>query len=273
MITRKGKWTRACLLAGALLSAASVRAGTGTIQDVKHVVILMQENRSFDHYFGTLQGVRGFNDPDILTFPWGSSDLFQPNGPVTSYIVPFETTNVCIGDVDHSEQSGDVAAEYGWWGGWIPGKSPATMAYYSRKTLSYDYALADAYTVCDNNFCSFSGPTFPNRIYLFTGMIDPAAIGGGPILGNTIPTNGCGWTTYPERLQSAGVSWKVYRPNSDWFGDALQWFTTYQNAVPGNPLYDRGMATVPNVIAAFAADVTNGTLPQVSWIIPPDLSW
>ncbi len=44
---------------------------TGTIQDIEHIVILMQENRSFDHYFGTLRGVRGFSDPHPVTLPSG----------------------------------------------------------------------------------------------------------------------------------------------------------------------------------------------------------
>ncbi len=246
------------------------RAATGTIQDVQHVVILMQENRSFDHYFGTLHGVRGFNDPNILLFQNAASDLFQPNGG--SYVLPFQVTNACISDVGHGEEDGLNAWNNGWWNGWIPNKGSETMAYYTRTNLSFYYALADAYTICDDNFCSFTGPTFPNRIYLFTGMIDPNGTGGGPVLGNDVPSGGYSWTTYPERLQAAGVSWKVYRPNGDWFGDALQWFAPFMNASPGNPLYDRGMAEVNDVVAALAADATNGTLPQVSWIIPTDLS-
>jgi len=147
------------------------------------------------------------------------------------------------------------------------------MSYYNSTNLPFYHALADNYTICDNNFCSTPGPTFPNRIFLFSGTVDPNGLAGGPVVANNIPTNGLGWTTYPERLQSAGVSWRVYRPVGDWFGDALPWFSQYMNALPGNPLYDRGVATVNNVIDAFAADVTNGTLPQVSWVIPTDLSW
>jgi phospholipase C len=258
------------LLASLLLSIISLKAIAGSIQDVQHVVILMQENRSFDHYFGTLQGVRGYNDPNILLFQNGSSDLFQPYR--TNFVLPFPITNTCVADVDHGEESGNEAWNNGWWNLWIPAKGPETAAYYTRTNLSYYYSLADAYTICDDNFSSFPGPTFPNRVYLFTGMIDPNGTGGGPLLDNAIPTNGFSWTTYPERLQAAGVSWKVYRPLNDWFGDALQWFAQYKNAAPGNPLYDRGMATVNNVVSAFAADVTNGTLPQVSWIIPIDLT-
>ena len=251
-----------------MLTASPVHAGTGTIQDVQHVVILMQENRSFDHYFGTLRGVRGFSDPNILVFQNGSSDLFQPNGG-TNFVLPFPVTRPNISDVDHSEESGLDAWNKGWWNDWVHDKGPGTMAYYTRTNLPFYYALADAYTICDANFCSFMGPTFPNRIYLFTGTVDPGGTGGGPVLGNSVPTNGFTWTTYPERLQAAGVDWKVYRPPGDWFGDALQWFAQYMNAKAGDPLHDRGLATVNDVVAAFSADVTNGVLPQVSWIIPP----
>lgn len=243
---------------------------TGTIKDVQHVVILMQENRSFDSYFGTLRGVRGFNDPNILQFQNGCSDLFQPAGG-NSFDLPILTTNTCIGDVDHGEEGGLEARNDGWWNDWLPPKGPETMAYYNSTNLPFYHSLADAYTICDNNFCAFTGPTFPNRIFLFTGTIDPDGVAGGPAVDNSVPTNGYSWTTYPERLQAAGVSWRVYRPFGDSFGDALQWFSQYMNAGPGNPLYDRGIAPVNDVIAHFAADVTNGTLPQVSWIIPDNL--
>jgi len=249
----------------------SAKGATGTIQDVRHVVILMQENRSFDHYFGSMSGVRGFNDRNILMLTNGNTDLFQPvqTTTQTNYVLPFHLPAPCIDDVDHSESTGLAAWDHGAWDNWVPDKGTTTMGYFNRSDMPYHYALANAYTICDNNFCSFIGPTFPNRLYLFTGMIDPNGIAGGPILDNSsIPPGGLTWTTYPERLQTAGVSWKVYRPPGDWFGDALMWFTTFQNAEPGNPLYDCGMAIVDDQIAALAADVTNGTLPDVSWIIP-----
>jgi len=242
-------------------------AATGTIQDVQHVVILMQENRSFDHYYGSMKGVRGFNDHAALLFQNGNNDFFQPQN--TNYVLPFHVTSSCLGDVDHTENGGIEAWNGGQWNQWVPVKGPDVMTCYNRTNLSYYYALADAYTICDANFCSVIGPTFPNRLYLFSGMIDPNGTGGGPVLNNSVPASGYTWTTYPERLQAAGVSWKVYRPNGDWFGDALPWFAQYINALPGNPLYDRGVAMVDDVVAALHHDVTNGTLPSVSWIIPP----
>jgi phospholipase C len=233
------------LLGATLAGVLNANANLGTIQDIKHVVILMQENHSFDNYFGTLKGVRGYNDPNILLFQNGSSDLFELNG--TNVTLPFPLTNSCY--------------NYG------------EMLYYTRTNIPFYYALAESYTICDENFCSFLGPTFPNRIYLFSGMDDPYGKAGGPIFGDSIPTNGLHWTTYPERLQAAGVSWRVYRGPADWYGDALQWFAQYQTVTNGNPLYDRGIADVPDVVGTFAADVTNGTLPQVSWIIPQDGTW
>ncbi len=241
-------------------------APTGTIQDVKHVVILMQENRSFDHYFGTLKGVRGFGDRNVLVTENGTNVFYQRKG--LRMVAPFPALTQCVDDVDHSESSGEEARNSGWWDRWLDAKSLGAMSYYTRADMPFYYGLADAYTICDSYYCSVMGPTFPNRLYLFTGMVDPKGTGGGPVYENDVPTNGYTWTTYPERLEKAGVSWRVYRPPGDWFGDALAWFKQFRAAERGTPLYDRGMAIVPDVVEAFRHDVTNGTLPAVSWIIP-----
>jgi phospholipase C len=126
--------------AGFLLRA---HATTGTIQDVQHVVILMQENRSFDHYYGSLKGVRGFNDPNSLVFPNGNTAFYQPPG--AGYVLPFHNAAQCLNDVDHSESSGDAAWDGGKWDQWIPAKGPATMAYHTRDDLPFYYALAGAF--------------------------------------------------------------------------------------------------------------------------------
>jgi len=117
------------------------------------------------------------------------------------------------------------------------------------------------------NHCSVMGPTNPNRLYLWTGMIDPNGTGGGPIIDNSEPAAGFTWTTYPERLQAAGITWKVYQEADNYDDNALAWFAQYKNAAAGNPLYDRGIATVSDLVAAFQNDVTSGALPQVSWLI------
>lgn len=242
-------------------------AATGTIQDVQHVVILILENRSFDHYLGSLSAVRGFGDPNALILDNGSPDLFQPES--NSFVLPFPAPSRCLVDVYHDWSTSHQAWNWGKWDQWIPAKGTTAMAYYTRADLPFLYALADAYTVCDAYYCSVLGPTNPNRLYSISGTIDPNGTGGGPVLGNLVPTNGFTWTTYPEGLQAAGVTWKSYQQSSDYIPvNPLTWFAQYKNAQPGNPLYDRGIALVPDVVAAFQSDITNGTLPQVSWIIP-----
>jgi phospholipase C len=249
------------------------RGGTGTIADVQHVVILMQENRSFDHYFGALRGVRGFNDPNVLMFTNGMSVFYQQQGQGQGYVLPFPMLTQCMSDVEHDWGDGHQAWDGGKWDQWVLAKGTSAMPYYRRSDLAFYYALADAYTVCDANFCSVLGPTFPNRLYFMTGMIDPRGTGRGPATNNYVPPGGFTWTTYPERLQAAGVSWKVYQQWGEFINlNTLAWFRQYIQARPGNPLYDRGVATVTNVLTSFRADVSNGTLPRVSWIIPPWVS-
>jgi hypothetical protein len=149
----------------------SAATPTGTLRDVRHVVIFMQENRSFDNYFGALSGVRGFGDPAAMTLRSGRSVFHQPSG--AGEVLPFHTPLDCVNDVDHGWASGHDAWHNGLWDRWIPAKGPTRSARTARAELSYYYALADAYTVLDAYHCSVMGPTNPNRLYLMTGMIDP----------------------------------------------------------------------------------------------------
>src|SRR6202008_333474 len=138
---------------------------------------------------------------------------------------------------------------------WIAAKTPTTMAYLTRADIPFHYALADAFTLCDAYHCSFVGSTDPNRYYMWTGYTGNDGAGGGPVLGNQ--EAGYNWTTYPERLEAAGVSWKIYQdigvglnaagswgwtsnPYIGNFGDtSTLYFQQYQTAQPGNPLYDK----------------------------------
>jgi phospholipase C len=113
-------------------TAVNAYSRTGTIDDVKHVVILMQENRAFDHYFGTMRGVRGFGDPHPATLPSGKSVWYQPigNGPNSNgFVLPFHPTAGNFGDqylVDTAHDWNDT--HEAWNGGkydrWIPTKTP-----------------------------------------------------------------------------------------------------------------------------------------------------
>jgi phospholipase C len=267
---------------------AATTSATGTITDVKHVIVLMQENRSFDHYFGSLQGVRGFADRAGITLQGGYSVFNQASGSGRRYPWAMSSTAPaagqtpavlaqCDGSLDHSWTTQHAAWNNGKMDGWVLAKgTDRTMGYLTRADLPFHYALADAYTICDHYHCSILSATGPNRTYLWGGMIDPAGANGGPAYDGG-DESGLTWTTYAESLQTAGVSWKVYQNASDNFGDnALAYFKQFANAPVGSALYQKGMASVPvvtgstpdDIVAALTADIAAGSLPQVSWIVP-----
>ena len=275
-------------------AAIPARHRTGTIRDVDHIVVLMQENRSFDHYFGTLRGVRGFGDPRPTTLPSGKSVWHQADG--NREVLPFRPEADDLGlafiqDLPHSWPDAHDAFNNGRYDRWIPAKGSTTMAYLTRDDIPFHYALADAFTICDAYYCSFMGSTDPNRYYMWTGYTGNDGVGGGPVLGND--EVGYDWTTYPERLEQAGISWKIYQDSGDgldgpgfwgWTGDpyignygddSLLYFNNYRNATPGNPLYDKARSgtTAKNGDGLFdilRADVAADRLPQISWIAAPE---
>ncbi len=268
---------------------------SGSIADVEHIVILMQENRSFDHYFGTLRGVRGYGDPRAVRLPSGDSVFAQPNG--AHKVLPFHPTAPDLGlqylvDLPHNWEDTHAAWNKGKYDGWIAHKTPTSMAHLTRDDIPYHYALADAFTVCDAYHCSFLGATDPNRYHMWTGWVGNDGKNGGPVLNNA--EVGYDWSTFPERLQTAGISWKIYQDAGagldaehywGWGDDAfignygdnsLLYFHQYQNAAPGSPLYV-GARTATDVGHAggtlfdlFRQDVASGNLPQVSWIVAPE---
>jgi phospholipase C len=169
--------------------AASIPASRrfGSIEDVEHVVILIQENRSFDHYFGTMRGVRGFGDPHPVTLPSGKSVWHQSDG--TRDILPFRPDLDDLGlafiqDLDHGWDGGHAAFNGGNYDRWVPTKSSTTMAHLQRSDMPFHYALADAFTLCDAYYCSMLGPTDPNRYYAWTGWVGNDGSGGGPVIAN-----------------------------------------------------------------------------------------
>jgi phospholipase C len=267
---------------------------TGTIRDVEHIVVLTQENRGFDHYFGSLRGVRGFGDPRPALLSSGKSVWHQPIG--NSEVLPFHPTAPNLGaqfmtGTEHGWNKTHAAWNGGKYDQWIPNKGVQTMAYMTRADIPFHYALADAFTICDAYHCSVMGPTDPNRYYLWTGWVGNDGQGGGPVISNA--EVGYDWPTFPELLQNAGISWKVYQDagtglddNGSWgwtgnpyignYGDnSLLYFHQYQNAAPGTPLYDRAR-TGTNILQGgtlfdrLRADVASNSLPQVSWIAAPE---
>jgi phospholipase C len=267
---------------------------TGTIEDVEHIIVLTQENRSFDHLFGTMRGVRGFADPRAVTLPSGKPVWNQPTG--SGELLPFRP------DVDSLGMSFLADPPHGWndthaaWNGgrhdqWVPNKGIDTMTFHRRVDIPFHYALADAFTICDAYHCSVMGPTDPNRYHLWSGWLGNDGAGGGPVITNA--EAGYDWSAYPERLVRAGVSWKVYQDVGvgldaagywGWTGDpyignygdnSLLYLHQYQNALPGTPLADgakvgTNIADHGTLFDMFRSDVESGNLPQVSWIAAPE---
>ncbi|GAA2233904.1 phospholipase C, phosphocholine-specific [Kitasatospora cystarginea] len=267
--------------------AATPAAGrhSGTAKDVKHVVILMQENRSFDHYFGTLNGVRGFGDRQALQFPDGGNVFRQPDAGRSDggVMLPYrmDTTKYNAqnaGGLAHDWATGHQAINNGAMNKWVAAKGERTMGYFTRADIPYQYALADAFTLCDAYFCSLAGPTDPNRLYLWTGTSGPGRDGTtGPWIDNTPVTNNpvADWTTYAERLESAKVSWRVYHNPSedertgDYDDNALSYFKQFHNFPEDDPRYVNAMTKWD--LTAFDRHCKDGTLPTVSWLVAPYL--
>jgi phospholipase C len=333
---------------------------TGTINDVEHVVILMQENRPFDHHFGTLRGVRGYADPRAvkINFPLQSGEIvkapvfLQPasaaeitaglsvpanfgnlGGPANGVpvIPPFriDPSKISAGldtlgltylpGTDHSWGGTHRAWNFGQYDQWAIQKGPVAMNYFTRDDIPYHFALADAFTVLDNYYHSIMGPTNPNRCYMWTGAVGNVdytgaagsdGFGSGPITSNGLSPMGhyLAWETFPEVLDKAGVTWKVYQDlggatfapdfgdggaTDDFSGNftdnSLLYFAQYAASSPGSSLFDNGctgtsLSTTQPAAGApasawqawalsqfdqFKADVQNGTLPQVSWMVAP----
>ncbi len=243
----------------------------GTLSDVDHVVIFFQENRSFDQYFGTRKGVRGFADrraPKGLT---GKPAFRQPDpSRLDGEVLPFHfdsttTSGQCGPDVEHSWEAQHGAWNGGRMDGFVGHMGANAMGYFTAADLPYYSAVADHFTLCDSYHAAVMGPTNPNRLYAWTATIDPSGQAGGPVIDNT--TNPWTWETYPERLQRAGVSWRVYHQEDDFDDNTLKFFKNFQNLAPTDPLFDAALKN--RAVSDFVADVATDNLPQVSWIVGP----
>ncbi|HVU99906.1 MAG TPA: alkaline phosphatase family protein, partial [Verrucomicrobiae bacterium] len=219
---------------------------------------------------GSFHGTRGFADRNAIQLTNGFNVFYQPTG--STYELPFHTTLQCLSDLNHSWPVTHSTVNNGRDDQWIPNKKPETMCYYQRADLPYFYALADAYTICDEYHCSVLSSTFPNRFSLMTGMIDPNSTGGGPEIDNSTLPNGFRWRTYPEFLTEAGISWKVFFVTGSSSDNILPLFAAYKQAQPGSPLYNGarvGYSNLSNMVNGFVTQVASNTLPLVSWIIGP----
>lgn len=276
---------------------------TGSIRDVEHIVVFMQENRSFDHYFGMLNGVRGFGDPRPLRLPNGASVWRQPSKEhPDGYVMPYHgdsrtTQSFLVDGSDQSHQANLTILNGGAYDRWgETGELHQRMLYYGPGDLPFYYALANAFTICDAYHCSTLTQTYPNRLHLFTGCNGGGMVGGDPEMDNygedqtpsanmaedkPLRDDAYRWTTYAERLEKAGISWRVYQEYDNFGDNLLSVFPAFRPCPIDSPLYRRGRAWVSEdktgpdrtrsdgeqLVAAFRKDLSEGALPQVSWIV------
>jgi phospholipase C len=278
---------------GRLVDDAFAAAPTehAPLSDIEHVIFLMMENRSFDHYFGTYPGVRGFNDPHAIPGVFQQRGYRAGHGPdKDGRLYPFHLSTKdlasyaeCVDDITHNWGPQHEAWNNGKMDQWLTAHlaadgakiGPITMGYYEREDIPLYRSLADAFTICDSYFCSVLGPTDPNRVMSFSATLDPEGNHGGPCL-ETLVTDRVEqfgkftWKTMPEHLTDAGVTWKVYQDASDLtLLNPLLYFKKFLDPDTYLGKNANGLITYP---VDFAADVLAGTLPQVSWIFPDFLA-
>lgn len=270
--------TASAALAMAALDVRAAASAPARLSDIDHIIILMKENRSFDHYFGTLTGVRGFDDASAVTLPdgrpvWQQPDAQHPDG----YLMPFRldctrTSAQRLHDLNHSWGSQHRCWNAGAMDAWVRthravdgDAGPLTMGYLTRDDLPFYHALADAFTICDGYHSSMFGPTHPNRLFLMTGSIDADARFGDPVLANG--RRDLRWETYPERLERAGVTWRVYHEWDDYGCNVLRFFSAYARSGKASPLREHALRVRAHY--ELLHDLRTGNLPQVTWIVPP----
>ncbi|MEU7878193.1 phosphocholine-specific phospholipase C [Microbispora bryophytorum] len=218
-----------------LLRALARPVPPGSLADVEHVVFVMLENRSFDHYFGRMRGVRGFGDRNaVSTRAW--RPIFEQDG-----VLPFSVREAAeragadpmlLDTHDHTWLGTQNAWAMGWNDGWVPGKGPGSMAYYDRRDLPFHYELADTFTICDAYHCSLLTSTTPNRNYHVSGYTGYEPGTRQRALDNVASEGaeghpGYDWVTVPELLTRAGHTWQVYQEWDNYECNNLEFFRPF----------------------------------------------
>jgi len=254
---------RLVVVAAALALAATAMIGTAAatnsrevhqrrppqLRHLQHIVVLMQENRSYDHYFGALARSRQSASKAAPTT--GNPNPVDPSAK----IAPFHQQANCeVDDLNHSWTGTHAEIDSGGMDGFTAqNTTPAdatgrrAMGYYNATDLPFYYGLANTFGIGDRYFSSVPGPTFPNRFY------EMAGTSFGHIQNDFPPEGGWPQPTIFGRLQDAGISWKVYDaqfPTAAFFADV------------------RANMDHVQPISQYFADAAAGTLPQVAFIEP-----
>lgn len=276
-----------------LVAAIDNADATGSITDIEHVILFMQENRAFDHYFGTMAGVRGFQDPNVQNND-GTAVWFQKvagsESEKSDELLPWylnylhgawDTASQCMRPGSNSYKANQGALNGDLNDQWVTHQTPWSWGHYTRAELPMHFAIAEAWTVGDMYQESIIASTSPNRVAWMSGSINSPGGPQNPSQGGMYIDNnetpGCEganlncyplkWSTAPEHWQSAGVSWQVYQDDDNFDDNPLAWFEQFQNAAEGSPLHMRGLTHLG--IAQFYRDAASGTLPKISIIIGP----
>jgi phospholipase C len=228
------KTTAAVTAAGPLL-AQKLSSASALELDIQHIVVVMMENRSFDHLFGWLPGADGKQAG--LKFP-------EPSGALKStFELAPDFTGCAYPDPDHSYAGGRIEVDGGKMDGFLKDTANGLNAigYYQEKDLPFRSALARNYTTCDRYFPSMLGPTFPNRIFQHSGAADR--------LDDDFSI--CTLPTIWDNLAAKGVSHKYYFSN-----------------IPFLALWGQKYIDICALYADFLLDCAAGTLPAVSYVDP-----
>ena len=258
-------------------------AQTRSLEDLQHIVVFMQENRSFDHYFGTLPGVRGFGDrfrPRCKLVAASAACGCSPMPAASarsrrSRWIPPRISATCAWK-PHTWPDAQRAWDQGRMGQWPKAKQNHSMGYFQRSDLPFQCALADAFTICDAYHCSNAGRHQPEP-----GVpVDRPQRSAGPRwwpgdrqLARQFPEQGghpasYRWTSYVERL--GGVSWQIYQDMAD-NSPTTRWRVSRPSVRP--TARRQGMTRSCALAGQHAGltqlrqDVIDGRLPQVSFII------
>jgi phospholipase C len=229
-----------------LPAAASLMPARSRSIPIRHVIVDMQENRSFDHYYGFASFAGKHGVPRGYTQPDGAGGT----------VAPYHFTSLSTPDIGHNWFAMHDEYQGGAMDGFYTTDGINALGYYTAQDLPFYYSLFETSTLCANYFCSLMGPTWPNRFYLAAGT------SGG------ITTNGVwgyGVFDYPiilDLLEDAGVSWKVYNMSMDSvpFGNTDNAFVFWKRWA--HDQRTRGSK------GEYLADLSLGRLPQVSFIIP-----
>ena len=213
---------------------------------IKHIVVDVQENRSFDTYFGYAPFAGTYGVPKGFSQPDGRGGRIEPH----------HFSSLSTSDIDHTWRAMHAEHHGGAMDGFSTTDGPIALGYYTAADIPFYYGLFETSTLCVNYFCSVMGPTYPNRLYLAAGT-------SGGITSNGV--YGYGVFDYPiilDLLEAAGVSWKIYNIGFD-------------NVTAGESdnvyVFWKRWAHDPRTTALkadYLQDLRLGRLPQVSFIVP-----